>query len=1499
MARVQAKCTHCGTSYPIEPSLLGKRAKCNRCGNTFLLHRDANEASDSDVGTREVTTSASGSRPVRESVPRHSSAQQQRSKTARPSADRSDSRDGVPEVWPVGETILNLYEVKSVLGEGGMGTVYRCRHIGWNADLAVKSCKASMLERRGAIENFETEAETWVNLGLHPHIVSCYYVRRLGGLPRIFAEFVDGGSLKDWIDNGKLYEDGPDQSLERILDIAIQFAWGLHTAHEQGLVHQDVKPANVMLTSDGTAKVTDFGLAKARAMGGDGGRAAAGQSILVSAGGMTPAYCSPEQANGLPLTRKTDIWSWAVSVLEMFTGEVDWPSGSVAREALEGYLESGADDDRIPTMPTDVANLLRRCLDPRPEKRPANMSEVASGLMTAFQKTLDKPYVRPEPQRSRLLADGLNNQALSMCDLGKRQEAESRLERALESDPHHPEATYNLGLLKWRTGRMTPEALIAQLNEVAVTQGRDARSLHLLGLVHLEYGDSSAAIAALEEALRQSPDHQPTQLALHAARDGQSQWGGSRWTSKEFQIYIDATISPDGRTAFAINMIGKDRSVEVWDVQKGKLLKSWKSSHTEGLRRFSVSPKGGVAISASENGTLGLWDLAKERCVKTWHAAEKEITAVAFSPNGSHVLSASSYDASNGLKLWDVPGAACRLSWGPHATVRTIAWSPDGRFALSADTLLQLWDLRSAECVRQFETVHTAWVYQVAFSPDGKMAVSASYDFTLRIWNVSTGKCLRTLQGHTSYAQAVAITRNGKWIVSGSHDGTVRLWEFDTGKCVRTFRVKGEVSSVHILPDDRHVLCSGVGITVIELGVGPRQEFALCRPEAAESLTGQAKEALRLKEQAERALLAGNPAESYGLVTQALAMPGYSRATELLSLYDRVGRLGRISGFRAGWHARSLLDHTNCVGGVAVSPDGRHLVSTSWDSTARLWDLSDGRCLRVFADCMWGDMDGAVALSPDGQTLVVGCSNSNLMRVWQVRSGERVQNIACPNLESIRRIRVSPDCRRGLSFTYHGMPVGTSFEHRYRLRLWDLASGHCLWEHEQRDEIVSIAFSADSRRILVGGNRALWLLDASTGNKVGTFTGSQIVAWSVDFSSDGALAIAGGMATQGTASIEIWNLRTGALVRQLAGHTGRVTSIRFSPGGRHAASGGDDKTVRLWDLRNGTCLRVFEGHTAGIGCVDFSPDGQFLVSGSAAVNGKDFAIRVWRLVWDYEFPKAASWNDEARSFLESFLVLHTPYAIDLQPGTSPNKRALGQALQRVGQPQFTDAEVQQLLDRLAFSGFGWLTPDGVRCQLQTMAATWRGPPRLAALPRVSQAASQQNLPGRAPLPLTSSPHDKLAPPKSLVDLPGLSDQGKANAHLIEEMLKGNAAASTPAALVSAGNVQLGWLQFGLGILIMAIGVAWTCYLVRDGFRWSSLATAFLTVIGFGQTSLATERFGIGVRNLWIALALAIGFSAWTAYLVMLGRTYWCLATGAVAIFGVLGVFGELANRKVR
>ena len=160
--------------------------------------------------------------------------------------------------WNVGDVVLGVYEVKALLGEGGMGRVYRVRHRGWGVDLAVKSPRPEALTLAGGAESFAREAETWVGLGTSPHLVTCHYVRTIDGVPRIFLELVDGGSLADNIAARRSVPSRPRDRLAWTLDIAIQFAWGIAAAHDRDLVHQDIKPGNVMLTSSGVAKAVSY-----------------------------------------------------------------------------------------------------------------------------------------------------------------------------------------------------------------------------------------------------------------------------------------------------------------------------------------------------------------------------------------------------------------------------------------------------------------------------------------------------------------------------------------------------------------------------------------------------------------------------------------------------------------------------------------------------------------------------------------------------------------------------------------------------------------------------------------------------------------------------------------------------------------------------------------------------------------------------------------------------------------------------------------------------------------------------------------------------------------------------------------------------------------------------------------------------------------------------------------------------------------------------------------
>lgn len=365
-----------------------------------------------------------------------------------------------------GNILMDTYQVVSDAIQGGMGSVWRVHHKGQDSELAMKRPKPRFFAEGSAKrkERFIKECESWVGLGLHPNIVACYYVREIGGIPTVFSEWMEGGSLEDRIKDGSLYEGPEEEAGKRLLKIAIQAERGLDYAHDRGLIHQDVKPDNILLTEDYEAKVADFGLSGAKSalsvsVENEEEDSGSGEmTVLAGSGGYTPAYCSPEQIGGRMLGRKTDIYSWAASVMEMYLGKRLWKSGTEAGKNCAQYLDAPRT-----ALPKKLKELLVKCMSAEEERRPYTFAEVDAVLLEVYREICGSEYSGENKEAAVSSAGSLNNQAVSYMELGMVDSAKSCWDRAQQIDPSHPESFYNKALLDWREGIRTGKVVSQML----------------------------------------------------------------------------------------------------------------------------------------------------------------------------------------------------------------------------------------------------------------------------------------------------------------------------------------------------------------------------------------------------------------------------------------------------------------------------------------------------------------------------------------------------------------------------------------------------------------------------------------------------------------------------------------------------------------------------------------------------------------------------------------------------------------------------------------------------------------------------------------------------------------------------------------------------------------------------------------------------------------------------------------------------------------------------
>lgn len=613
---------------------------------------------------------------------------------------------------------LDQFDIVGVIGRGGMGIVLRGFDTYLQRDVAVKVLDPRMADEEVARKRFCRESRTAASV-THENVVAVHHVahEESSDLPYLVMQLIDGEALDERLARGRL-------SLKEVVGIGAQVAAGLAAAHEKGLIHRDVKPANVLLErATNRVKLTDFGLARAA------------EDVRLTGTGLvtgTPLYMAPEQARGEELDARADLFSLGVLLYELCTGQTPF-------------------DARTP-----LAVLKRLTDEPHRPVRELN-PETPEWLADVIDRLLAKSAA-DRFQSAREVADILDLQwsamksssdAVPACP-GKRAYRRRQMLVILTAVAVTALATVAAVLLwQGRVGNGVPEEISDP--PLAVLRGGSGT----IWGVAFSPDDHTLAMAMEDGTIKLwDIDTSTVKATLTGHR-------GMVWT---------AMFSGDGAKLITS---GDDNSARVWDLASGKTVKTLETSAA--VRAALFDRDGKSVYTGDRQGNIRVWDLASGEQLRAWQHPGP-VFALALSPNRKTVASAGTDKV---VCLWDASTGQERLSLHGHAgPLYSLAFRADGKMLASTgwDRTIRLWDPGSGDILRVLEG-HGKDIWAVDFAPDGKTIASAGQDGPVRVWDAETGQLLTSFRGHDGTVHSIAFSHDGSRIASGGRDGTVHLWE--------------------------------------------------------------------------------------------------------------------------------------------------------------------------------------------------------------------------------------------------------------------------------------------------------------------------------------------------------------------------------------------------------------------------------------------------------------------------------------------------------------------------------------------------------------------------------------------------------------------------------------------------------------------------------------------------------------------------------------------------
>ncbi|MDZ8090476.1 MAG: ribosome assembly protein 4 [Nostoc sp. DedQUE05] len=534
---------------------------------------------------------------------------------------------------------------------------------------------------------------------------------------------------------------------------------------------------------------------------------------------------------------------------------------------------------------------------------------------------------------------------------------------------------------------------------------------------------------------------------------------------------------------------------------------------------------------------------------------------------------------------------------GHSSAVNSIAYSPNGQQLASAsdDKTIKIWDVSSGKLLKSL-TGHSDVVNSIAYNPNKQQLASASADKTIKIWDVSSGKLLKTLTGHSDVVNSIAYSPNGQQLASASRDKTIKIWDVSSGQLLKTLTGHSkEVISIAYNPNKQQLASASADKTI--------KIWDVSSGKLLKSLTGHSDVVNSIAYNPNKQQLASASADktikiwdvSSGKLLKSLTghISGvfgvdYSRNGKQLASASGDNTI-KIWDINSGKPTKTLTGHSGLVYSVAYSPNKQQLVSASWDKTIKIWDVSSGKPPKTLTG--HSKEVNSIAYSPNGQQLA-SASDDKTIKIWDVSSGQLLKSLAGHSDRII-----------GIAYSPNGQQLASASDDN-TIKIWDVSSGQLLKSLAgHSSSVFSVAYSPNGQQLASASrDKTIKIWDVSSGQLLKTLSDHSHWVISVAYSPNGQqLASASADNT-----IKIWNVSSGQLLKTLSGHGSWVISVAYSLDGQQLASASADNTIKIWDVSSGQLLKTFTGHTDAVRSVAYSLDGQQLASAS-----RDKTIKIW------------------------------------------------------------------------------------------------------------------------------------------------------------------------------------------------------------------------------------------------------------------------------------------------